>query len=99
MSRILIIEDERVVARDLQAFLTTCGYQTSLAASGEEAIGVAKSEQPDVALVDIHLAGTLDGIETAQALRQQTEVGVVYLTAYGDDQTLERAESTEPLGY
>lgn len=99
MSRILILEDEKVVARDLQGILTTFGYETSLASSGEEAIGVAKRDKPDVALVDIHLAGSLDGIETAQALRQQTDVGVVYLTAHGDEETLERAESTEPLGY
>ncbi len=99
MARILILEDERVVARDLQGILTTFGYETCMASSGEEAIGIAKQEKPDVALVDIHLAGSLDGIETAQALKQQTDVGVVYLTAHGDEETLERAEATEPLGY
>jgi len=99
MARILILEDERVVARDLQAILTRYGYDTCMAASGEEALGIVKRDQPDVALVDIHLAGSLDGIETAQALRQQTDVGIVYLTAHGDEQTLERAEATEPLGY
>ena len=99
MPRILILEDERVVARDLQGILTALGYDTSLAASGEEAIGIAKRDQPDLALVDIHLAGALDGIETAQALRQQLDLGIVYLTAHGDEHTLERAEATEPLGF
>lgn len=99
MSRILILEDERVVARDLQSILASFGYETSLAASGEEALGVAQRERPDLALVDIRLAGSLDGIETAQALRQQADVPVVYLTAHGDEETLERAAGTEPLGY
>lgn len=99
MSRILILEDERVVARDLQSILGSFGYETSMASSGEEALGIAKRERPDLALVDIRLAGSVDGIETAQALRQQIDVPVVYLTAHGDEQTLERAAGTEPLGY
>lgn len=99
MPRILILEDERVVARDLGTVLATIGYETSMDASGEEAIEVARRAQPDLALVDIHLAGTLDGIETAQALREELDLAVVYLTAHSDDHTLERAKATEPCGY
>jgi PAS domain S-box-containing protein len=99
MPRVLILEDERLVARDLQKILGTMGYQTSMAASGEEAVEVALRDHPDLALVDIHLAGKLDGIETASALRQQANLAVVYLTAHADEQTLERAKATEPAGY
>ncbi len=97
--RILILEDERVVARDLQNTLGTLGYEISTAASGEEAIEVARRDRPDLALVDIHLAGKLDGIETAVALRKDPDVPVVYLTAHSDEETLKRAKATEPLGY
>jgi PAS domain S-box-containing protein len=99
MPHILILEDERVVARDLQGILGKMGYETSLAASGEEALAVARREQLDLALVDIHLDGELDGIETARAMRQQMDLAVVYLSANADKETLDRAASTEPLGY
>ncbi len=99
MPRILILEDERVVARDLQMTLGTLGYEISTAASGEDAIEVARRDRPDVALVDIHLAGKLDGIETAEALRKDLDVPVVYLTAHSDEETLERAKATRPSGY
>ncbi|HEV2473489.1 MAG TPA: response regulator, partial [Chthonomonadales bacterium] len=96
MPRVLVLEDERLVARDIQSTLAAAGYETSLAASGEEAIEVARRERPDLALVDIRLAGKLDGIETARALRQELELPVVYLTAHSDEETLERAKATEP---
>jgi PAS domain S-box-containing protein len=99
MSRILILEDERVVARDIQNLLTKIGYETSMAASGEEAIRVARRDTPDLALVDIRLGGALDGIETAQVLREELDLSVVYLTAHSDGHTLERAKATEPCGY
>ena len=99
MPRILILEDERVVARDLQKILAALGYETSMAASGEQAIEVARRDRPDLVLVDIRLAGTLDGIETAHALREQLDLSVVYLTAHSDEHTLERAKATEPCGY
>ena len=79
--------------------LGTLGYEISTAASGEDAIEVARRDRPDVALVDIHLAGKLDGIETAEALRKDLDVPVVYLTAHSDEETLERAKATGPSGY
>ncbi len=99
MPRILILEDERVVARDLEKVLVGIGYQISMTSSGEEAIDLARRERPDMALVDIHLAGKLDGIETAATLRRELDVGVIYLTAHSDEETLERAKVTEPYGY
>ncbi len=99
MARVLVLEDEKLVARDIQSTLAGAGYETSLAASGEEAIEIARRDQPDLALVDIRLAGKLDGIETARALRQELDLPVVYLTAHSDEETLERAKATEPFGY
>ena len=99
MARVLVLEDEKLVARDIQSTLAGAGYETSVAASGEEAIEIARQDQPDLALVDIHLAGKLDGIETARALRQELELPVVYLTAHSDAETLDRAKATEPFGY
>ena len=99
MARVLILEDEKLVARDIQSTLSNAGYETSLASSGEDALALAREERPDLALVDIRLAGTLDGIETASALRRELEIPVVYLTAHSDEDTLERAKATEPLGY
>lgn len=99
MARVLVLEDEKLVARDIQSTLAGAGYETSVAASGEEAIEIARRDQPNLALVDIRLAGKLDGIETARALRQELELPVVYLTAHSDEETLERAKATEPFGY
>ena len=98
MARVLILEDEKLVARDIQSTLSNAGYETSLASSGEDALALAREDRPDLALVDIRLAGTLDGIETASALRRELEIPVVYLTAHSDEDTLERAKATEPLG-
>ena len=98
MARVLILKDE-LVARDIQSTLDGAGYQTSLATSGEEAIEIARRDQPDLALVDIRLAGAMDGIETARALRQELGSPVADLTAHSDEETLERAKGTEPFGY
>jgi len=89
-----------VVAKDLQHTLTALGYRVSATvASGEEALRAAAERRPDLVLMDIRIRGERDGIETARALREQFDVPVVYLTAYGDEETLERAKATTPHGY
>ena len=99
-STILVVEDEPIVARDVQLSLERLGYRVpATASSGEEAIRRAKEYEPDLVLMDIVLKGSLDGIATAQYLQRQLDVPVVYLTAYGDQQTVQRAEGTAPLGY
>lgn len=86
---ILIVEDESIVALDLQMRLTRLGYRVvGIAASGTEALQLAEQFQPDLTLMDIRLKGALDGIETAQALRQRLDAPIVYLTAYADEATL-----------
>jgi two-component system, cell cycle sensor histidine kinase and response regulator CckA len=98
--RILVVEDERIVARDLEVHLTRLGYTVvGLAGTGEEAIALAADRAPDVVLMDIRLAGAMDGIGAADLIRERVDVPVVYLTAYADDETLQRARVTEPFGY
>lgn len=97
---VLICEDEAVIAGELKATLEEMGYcVTALASSGEIALERAAEELPDVVLMDVHLVGEMDGVETATKLRAKFNVPVVFLTAYADDQTLERARAAEPLGF
>jgi PAS domain S-box-containing protein len=99
-SRILVVEDDRVVARDLQDHLTRIGHAVvGLAARGEDALPLAIQSQPDLVLMDIRLEGATDGIDAAQQIPDCCRIPVVYLTAYADDQTLQRAGVTEPFGY
>ncbi len=97
---ILIVEDERIVAKDIQVSLEQLGYQVpAIASSGKEALNKAAQICPDVVLMDINLKGDIDGIETAKNIKNRFDVLIIYLTAYADDHTLERAQATEPTGY
>ena len=97
---VLVVEDESITALDLQARLVRSGYSVpAIATSGEEAISQAAELRPDLVLMDIHLSGKIDGITAAKAVGTEFNIPVVYLTAYSDDETLQRAMSTEPFGY
>jgi len=99
-ARILVVEDEAIVAMDLQNKLEDLGYSVpALSYSGEEAIDLAHSLNPDLVLMDIKLNGETDGIQAAEQIRDQLDLPVVYLTAYADDDTLQRAKLTSPFGY
>jgi PAS domain S-box-containing protein len=98
--RILIVEDESLVGLSLQRKLEVLGYEVSaVVGSGEEAIQQARLLQPDLALMDIMLGGELDGVEAARQIRTQLDMPIIYLTAYSDDNTIERAKFTSPFGY
>lgn len=98
--KILIVEDEGVAAMNLEDKLISLGYQSAgIAFSAEEAIERAKSELPDLILMDIELHGTPDGIEAARTIRESLDIPVVYVTAFSDDKTIERAKETSPVGY
>jgi two-component system cell cycle sensor histidine kinase/response regulator CckA len=100
MVHILIVEDESIVAEDIQNSLQRMGYAIcGVASSGKEALQLAKDLNPDLVLMDIVLKGGIDGIETAETIRTQNDIPVVYLTAHADKKTLERAKITEPYGY
>jgi diguanylate cyclase (GGDEF)-like protein/PAS domain S-box-containing protein len=99
-ANILIVEDEKIVARDLQLALEDLGYQVAaIADSGQLAIQHATDLQPDLTLMDIRLAGKMDGITAAKTIIDKLAIPVVYLTAHSDETTLSRAKETRPLGY
>ena len=98
--KILIVEDEAIVALHEEENLKNMGYTVvGKASSGEEAIRKAEETQPDLVLMDIVLKGEMDGIETAGQITTRFNIPVVYVTAYGDETTLQRAKLTEPFGY
>jgi two-component system sensor histidine kinase/response regulator len=97
---ILVVEDEGIISRDIQQQLVALGYEVAgNASTGEEAITLVGELKPDLVLMDIHLAGKMDGIEAAQTVRRQFGTPVVFLTAFAGAETLERAKLTEPFGY
>ncbi len=99
-ARILVVEDEGVIALDLQDRLTDLGYDVlSIAVSGEEAVRQVAEMRPDLVLMDIHLRGELDGVETAEQICGRFNIPVIYLTAYADEAIFQRAKVTEPFGY
>jgi CheY-like chemotaxis protein len=98
--RILVVEDEHIVAMGIKRMLKELGYTvTGIASSGEDAISKAESTFPDVVLMDIMLKGEMDGVEASEKIRSRFNIPVVYLTAYSDDKILNRAKRTEPFGY
>lgn len=98
--KIIVVEDERVVARDIEKRLSKLGYVVPVTvASAEEAIRKTAELQPDLVLMDIQLKGKMDGIEAAEQIRTDYGIPVIYLTAYADEATLQRAKVTEPFGY
>ena len=99
-ARILVVEDEPVVALDLRTRLTRMGYVVSeTVARGEDALVVAETLRPDLILMDIRLRGVMDGISAAEEIRRRFGLPVVYLTAHADEATIDRARITEPFGY
>ena len=98
--RVLIVEDEKIIALDLQRRLERFGYTIcGTCSEGVDAIEKAKLHKPDIILMDIMLNGPMDGIEAAKIIKQELRIPVVFLTAYVDDRTIERAKTAEPYGY
>ncbi len=99
-TRIMIVEDERIVALNLKQRLVRLGYDvTALVTSGEKALAAIAANPPDVVLMDIHIDGDMDGIATAAAIPPELNLPVIYLTAYSEEATLDRARATRPYGY
>jgi CheY-like chemotaxis protein len=97
---ILIVEDETIVAEDLAKKLRRLGYAVAGTTDlGEQALALTKELRPNLILMDIRLAGTMDGVEAAERIRQQCGVPVIYLTASSDRATIDRAKVTEPFGF
>ncbi|MFM7310382.1 MAG: LytR/AlgR family response regulator transcription factor [Flavobacteriales bacterium] len=97
---ILVVEDESIVRKDIERSLVKLGYQVvAQADNGEKAIELARSTKPDLALMDIQIKGDMTGIETAEVIKGELDIPVIYLTAFADDATLSKAKLTEPHGY
>lgn len=99
-TKVLIVEDENIIAGEIQDILVRLGYEvTGIASSGEEAIGKVAETHPDIVLMDIVLKGNMDGVNSAEQIKAVFDIPVVYLTAYADENILQRAKITEPYGY
>lgn len=97
---VLVVEDERIIAKGLEKRLKGLGYGVAgFAASGNEAIAQACTMSPDIVLMDINLGNGIDGVEAAQRIREKVDIPVVFLTAFSDMATLQRAKLTQPHGY
>src|SRR5262245_3069710 len=99
-AKIMVVEDEGVVAADIQDCLKGLGYGVSrVASSADAAVQQVSEDQPDLVLMDIQLNGRGDGIDAANRIREQFDIPVVFLTAHADEATLQRAKVTAPFGY
>jgi two-component system, response regulator PdtaR len=97
---IFIAEDELIEAEDIRQTLEKQGYIIAgMGRSGESVLETLKTTRPDLVLMDIHLVGTMDGIDTAEQIRSLYHIPVIFLTAHADETTIERAKVTEPYGY
>ncbi len=99
-ARIAICEDERIIALNIEGFLSRNGYQVfGVYEAAEDLLAALEADQPDLALMDIHLQGKMDGIEAAAVLNEGYGIPVILLTAYADAPTIERAKLSQPFGY
>ena len=99
-TRILVVEDEAVIARDISQQLEALGYDpVGRTARGDEAVQLVGQLRPDLVLMDIHLEGPTDGIEAASQIREQFSIPVVFLTAFASEPIIQRAKTAGPFGY
>lgn len=97
---VLVVEDESIVSKDIQLTLKKLGYEVvGSATTGENAVELALSLEPDVILMDIMLKGAMSGVEAAESIQKEISVPIIFLTAYADDVTLNKAKKIRPYGY
>jgi PAS domain S-box-containing protein len=100
-ANILIVDDERIIGKDIELRLKKLGYRVAgMVSTGKKALEMIEaSTSPDLILMDVKLKGKIDGIETAEIIRNRFDIPMIYMTAYSDHATLERVKVTEPFGY
>ena len=99
-TKILVVEDETIVALDIKSALKKIGFEvTNTVTNHDDAIKSVQANKPDIILMDIHLENSKDGIETAQDIQKIENIPILYLSAFSDDETIDRAVQTNPLGY
>lgn len=97
---VLIVEDEKIVAKDIEHCLKKIGYNVcGIASNGVDALKLVEEQKPDLILMDIMLKGDMSGIDIASQVKANDQIPVIFLTAYADEHTLSRAKVTEPYGY
>ena len=97
---VLVVEDEFIVAKDIQQSLKKLGYTVvGSASTGEKALELVAAEKPNIVLMDIMIKGDMNGIETAEKVKKEFQIPVIFLTAYADESTLAKAKITQPYGY
>ncbi|MBI5741173.1 MAG: response regulator [Nitrospirae bacterium] len=98
--RIMVVEDEGIIAEDIKSSLINMGYDVpAVVSSGKEAIRKAIEIRPDLVLMDVVLRDKIDGVDAAGVIRSGSDIPVIYLIAYADGEILKRAKVTEPYGY
>ncbi len=98
--KLLIVEDEAIIAEDIAELCTILGYEVlETAHNAGQAINILQSQQPDIILLDINLEDDIDGIEIAEFINERCNIPFIYLTSYADINTLKRAKKTKPQGY
>lgn len=100
MKKILVVEDEDIIAMNLEEHLTEMGYEVvGIAASSDEAVEKARELRPDLILMDIAMSGEKDGIDASEEIRSEMDVSIIFLTAYADEELIKRAKMAGPFGY
>lgn len=98
--RILVVEDERLIAKDIAMQLSDLGYEPlGPAHTGEQAIEISRQLRPDLVLMDVHLGSTMDGVDAALAIRAQFDLPTIFLSALASDAHGDRAKLAKPVGY
>ena len=99
-AKILIVEDEAIIAMEMESELQSLGYEvSSIVDTGEKAIQKAETDKPNIILMDIRIKGEMDGIDAAEVIRNRFGITVIFSTAYLDEKRIERAKITMPFGY
>ncbi len=99
-ARILIVEDELYIAQSIQHHLEKLGYEIiAYISSGEQAVQMVRETEPDLVLMDIQLQGSMDGVEAATHIHEYTDIPIIYITAYANEELLQRVKMTSPFGY
>ena len=98
-AKILITEDEVIIAEDIAACLEELGYEVCAIDSGIDTIAMVRETKPDLVLLDINIKGERDGIEIANIIKEEFGIPFIFLTAYADEKTIDRAKTTEPYGF
>jgi len=98
--KILIVEDEGIQAMNTKLTLLRLGYEVlPIAISGQSAVKLARKHHPDLILMDVRLRGRMDGIEAADIIRKEVPAPIIFISAYADEQTIQRAQKTEPAAF